>query len=206
MKAIQIHQHGNVEVLKVQDIDEPIAEKNFVKIKIKACALNHLDIWVRKGIPGLPINLPLILGSDGAGEIVEIGKNISKYSIGDDIVIQPGTFNDNCINVKNGRENYSKSYGILGETEDGVQAEYVILKESNVHLMPKHLNYIEASSMQLVFMTSYQMICNRAKLLSHETILIYGATSGIGSAAIQISKDIGANVISTVGNNNKIVY
>ena len=136
MKAIRIHTHGNTDVLKIDKIDLPICKDNEVKIKIKACSLNHLDIWVRNGLPGLPISLPLILGSDGSGTIIEIGKNIKKYSIGDDVVIQPGTFDKTSKSVMRGKENYSKSYGILGETQDGVQAEYVCMKSKNIHCKP----------------------------------------------------------------------
>jgi len=201
MKAIQITEHGNVDVLAVRNIDEQSCEHDQIKVQIKACSINHLDIWVRNGLPGLNIPLPLILGSDGSGTIVEVGYSIANFKVGDDVVVQPGTFPDNDV-----KENYSSNYGILGETENGVQCEYVNLKVKNIFIKPKHLSYEEAASMQLVFMTSYQMIVTRANLLKNETILIYGATSGIGSAAIQIAKNIGATVISTVGNKNKVEY
>ena len=206
MKAIQITEHGNSEVLKVSNINEPRCVDSKIKVRIKSSSVNHLDIWVRNGLKGLPIKLPLILGSDGAGTIVEIGKNINKFNIGDDVVIQPGTFNIECKEVLNGKENYSSSYGILGETENGVQAEYVNLNIENLYPKAAHLSFEEASSMQLVFMTSYQMLIKRANLKKEEYVLIYGATSGIGSAAIQIAKDIGAKIISTVGSKDKIRY
>jgi len=201
MKAIQIREHGNSDVLAVRDIEQTICKPNQIKVNIKACSINHLDIWVRNGLPGLKIPLPLILGSDGAGTIVEVGDTISNYKKGDDILIQPGTFPDN-----DKKENYSPKYGILGETENGVQCEYINLKEKNIYLKPKHLTFEESASMPLVFMTSYQMLVTRANLHKDETVLIYGATSGIGSAAIQIAKNIGSRVISTVGNKNKIKY
>ena len=96
MKAIQINEHGNIEVLKPSEIDEPECTDSKVKIKIKACAINHLDIWVRKGFKNLILPLPLILGSDASGTIVEKGKNVENYNIGDDVVIQPGTFKSSC--------------------------------------------------------------------------------------------------------------
>ena len=204
MKSIRIHKHGNHEVLKIDNIESPICNNNQVKIKIKACALNHLDIWVRNGLPGLPIKLPLIMGSDASGSIVETGSKIKNYNINDDVVIQPGTFDKNTSIP--GKENYSKSYGILGETSNGTQAEYVCLNEHNIYKMPKHLTFEESSSMQLVFMTAYQMLIKRANLQNNDNLLIYGGTSGIGSAAIQIAKDIGANVVSTVGHNDKIEH
>tara|TARA_B100001540_G_scaffold180408_1_gene159110 strand:- start:71 stop:1081 length:1011 start_codon:yes stop_codon:yes gene_type:complete len=201
MKAIRISKHGSLDVLKVDDIEIPKCNSDEVLINIKACALNHLDIWVRNGLPGLPINLPLILGSDASGKIVDCGSNIKNFKKNDDVVIQPGTFDR-----LTGMENYSKNYGILGETCDGVQAEYIVLKEQNIHKKSNHLTYEQASSMQLVFMTAYQMIVKRAKLTSDENILVYGATSGVGSAAIQISKDIGSTVVATVGSKSKEEY
>ena len=206
MKAVQIDKHGSREVLKVVDIKEPECLSDDIKVKIKACSINHLDIWVRNGLPGLPIQLPLTLGSDASGTIVEIGSNIKDYFVGDDVVIQPGTYNEKCKNVLERKENCSRTYGILGETENGVQSEYVILKQQNIHTKPKHLTFEESASMQLVYMTAYQMLCGRAGLLSNNTVLIYGATSGVGSAAIQIAKDIGSYIITTVGTKDKIDY
>jgi len=206
MKAVRIHTHGGIDVLKYENLEEPICNSDSIKVKIKASALNHLDIWVRNGIPGINIPLPLTMGSDGSGEIVEIGSNINEFKNGDNIVIQPGTFPNNCNAVLDGKENYSHNYGILGETENGIQSEFVILQPKNIHLMPNHLSFEEASSMQLVFMTSYQMLVKRAKLKENEFVLIYGATSGVGSAAIQIAKDINAKIITTVGNKDKFNY
>ena len=206
MKAIQIKKHGDVEVLNCSEINEPVCPPNKIEIKIKACSVNHLDIWVRSGIPGLNLPLPLILGSDGSGVIVEVGNKIKSFKIHDEVIVQPGTYDKDCIMVENGKENFSKTYGILGETEDGVQAEYVILDPINVYPKPKHLSFIEAASMPLVFMTSYQMLVERAKLIKNEIVLIYGGTSGIGMAAIQIARDVGAKIITTVGNDKKIEY
>ena len=205
MKAIRIHNHGNIESLCVDDIPEPQTVKNKVKVQIKAAALNHLDIWVRNGLPGINIPLPLIMGSDASGIVVDVGDNVSKFKIGDKVVVQPGTVKDYNDNADR-NINYSNTYGIVGETEDGVQAEYVNLPEYNLSMMPDHLTFEEASSMQLVFMTAYQMLVTRGCLKKHETILIYGATSGVGSAAIQIAKNLGANVITTVGTDNKKEY
>ena len=206
MKAVRIHSHGGLDVLKYDSLDEPVCNSASIKVKIKASALNHLDIWVRNGIPGINIPLPLIMGSDASGEIIEIGSNVNKFNIGDNIVVQPGTFPDDCKYVLDGKENYSYNYGILGETENGVQSEFVILEPKNIHTMSNHLTFEEAASMQLVFMTSYQMLVKRAKLKENEFVLIYGATSGVGSAAIQIAKDINAKVITTVGNKDKFNY
>ena len=206
MKSILINKHGDVDVLECKDIPEPDCTSDRIKVKIKASAINHLDIWVRNGLPGIDIPLPLILGSDASGTIVEVGNEVKGYKKGDNVVIQPGTFSPMCKKALEGYENYSKTYGILGETENGVQSEYVVLKPSNVYQMPEHLTFIESASMPLVFMTSYQMLIKRAKLKKNDNVLIYGGTSGVGSAAIQIAKDIGCQIISTVGNDSKKQY
>ena len=205
MKSIIIKEHGDINVVNLLSQDEPDCPPDRIKVNIKACSINHLDIWVRNGIPGLDIPLPLIMGSDASGRIVEVGKNIDScnYSIGQDVIIQPGTFDISCKYSKCGMENYSPTYGILGETEDGVQSEYVLLKLENIYPKPRHLSFEEAASMPLVFMTSYQMLVERAKLKKSDTILIYGGTSGIGIAAIQIARSIGARIITTVGNDKK---
>lgn len=207
MKAIQIKKHGDANILECSRIDEPSCPDDKVKVKIKASSVNHLDIWVRNGIPGMNLPLPLILGSDASGIVVEVGKQVScSIHENDEVVIQPGTYDRNCKMAIIGKENFSKTYGILGETEDGLQAEYVILDPLNIYPKPSKLSFIESASMPLVFMTSYQMLVERAKLLKDEIVLIYGATSGVGMAAIQIAKDIGAKVITTVGDKSKIDY
>ena len=207
MKAIQIKKHGDASILECSRIDEPSCPDDKVKVKIEACSVNHLDIWVRNGIPGMNLPLPLILGSDASGIVVEVGKRVSHpIHENDQVIIQPGTYDQNCKMAKIGKENFSKTYGILGETEDGLQAEYVILNPVNVYPKPIELSFIESASMPLVFMTSYQMLVERAKLIKNEIVLVYGATSGVGMAAIQIAKDIGATVIATVGNKNKVSY
>ncbi len=203
MRAARIHNHGGPEVLQIDDIPEPICPSDGVKVKIHAASLNHLDIWIREGIPGLPIELPLIPGSDGSGEIVEVGAEISGWKVGDAVVIQPGTFCGNCDFCRKGQENYCIHYGIIGETVNGTDCDYFITKPENLHKKAHHLSWEEAASLQLVSMTAYQMLIPRANLQKGETVLIYGATSGIGSAAIQIAKHIGASVITTVGSEEK---
>ena len=203
MKAIRIIEHGGIEKLIYDEIPEPSFPPNKVKIQVKAAALNHLDIWVRNGLPGFPIPLPLIMGSDASGTIVEVGSQINKFQLGDDVVIQPGTFCGECQYCNEGRENYCSYYGILGETENGTQAEHIVLDPINIYPKPAHLSYNEAASMPLVFMTAYQMLIKRAKLQPDETVLIYGGSSGVGSAAIQICSDLGAQIIATAGNDSK---
>jgi len=206
MKAVQIYEHGSKDKLIYDEITEPSCTPDTVKVKIEAVALNHLDIWVRKGLPGMPIPLPLIMGCDGSGVIVEVGSRVENYQIGDHIVIQPGTFCGKCKYCLKANENYCFEHGILGETENGTLAEYIVVDPKNIHLKPNHLSFTEAASMQLVFMTAYQMLIQRAKLQPKETVLIYGGSSGVGSAAIQICREIGVTIITTAGNQDKIEF
>ena len=206
MKAVRIHEHGGTDVLKWEDIPNKQCPDDKVRVKIKAAALNHLDIWIRNGLPGLSLPLPLIMGSDGAGIVTEVGSQVSNFNPGDEVVVQPNRFCRKCDMCIAGKENYCEKYGILGETEDGVQSTEVILDPINLYSKPNHLSFEEAASMPLVFLTAYQMILKRAKLQSDETMLVYGATSGVGSAAIQIGKFLHAKVIATVGDRSKFTH
>jgi len=206
MKAIRINEYGNIDCLCYEEIDEPICPDDKVKVKIYYGSINHLDIWMRKGIKSKEINLPFVLGSDASGIVVEVGNNIKDFKCGDEIVIQPGLFCQKCKECTIGNENFCINYGILGETQEGVHAEYVVLDPINVYPKPKNINFAEAASMPLVFMTAYQMLIERAKLNECDDVLIYGGTSGIGSAAIQICKSTKARVVATVGNLDKMKY
>ena len=203
MKAIRIHKHGDENVLKYEDIEEPQCRSNQVKVKIHSSSINHLDLWIRSGIPSLKTSFPMVLGSDGAGKIIEVGANVKNFKEGDDILVQPGIFCEKCKLCKQGKENYCSKYGIIGENYSGIQSEYAILNPINIYLKPSCLDYNEAASMPLTFITAYEMLVKRAKLQKNETVLIYGGSSGVGSAAIQICKDIGANIITTAGNSIK---
>ncbi|MDP6852441.1 MAG: zinc-binding dehydrogenase [Candidatus Marinimicrobia bacterium] len=206
MKAVQIESHGGVDVLEIADIPTPVITPDKVLVKVEASSINHLDIWVRKGFPGITLPMPLILGSDAAGIVVESGKNVPKYTSGDEVIIQPGTYCGNCKYCDSQRENYCQSYGVLGETQNGVQGEYILLHPDNLHPKPKALSFTEAASMPLIFMTAHQMLVRRAELTRNDIILIYGGTSGVGGAAIQIAKDIGAEIIATVGSDEKMEF
>ena len=201
MKAIQIKEHGDTEVLNCSEIDEPVCPPNKIKIKIKACSINHLDIWVRKGIPGVP--LPLITGSDAAGIISEVGDGVKKSRIGEKVMIQPLIFCGECASCNKGKENLCKAMGIMGENCQGVNAERIIVKESQAIPFPDQLSFEAAASFALVAQTSVQMLVSRANLQADEFVLIWGASSGVGSMGIQIAKAMGATVIAIAGTNEK---
>jgi NADPH:quinone reductase-like Zn-dependent oxidoreductase len=205
MQAVRVHQHGGPEVLMLEEAPKAaITKADQVLVRMRAAALNHLDLWVRKGLPGIP--LPITMGSDGAGVIEEIGKDVRDWAAGDDVVIQPGTFCGQCPVCQTGRENLCPNYGILGESQDGVQAELVALPERNVSRKPAQLNFEEASSFGLVFLTAYQMLVKRARLEAGETVLVIAGSSGVGAAAIQIGVQLGAKVIATAAGGDKYAF
>jgi NADPH:quinone reductase-like Zn-dependent oxidoreductase len=204
MKAARIHKHGGREVLRVEDIPAPELHTGQVCIKLKTSALNHLDIWVREGIPGVP--LPLIMGSDGAGEICKLGEKADKFSIGDPVIIQPLVYCDECRNCQAGNENLCEKMGIRGESTNGTNCEFIVLDEKFVESKPDNISFAEAAAFPLVGQTAYQMLVNRAKIQPGENVLVWGAGSGVGHMAVQIAKIVGCNVIATAGTDEKCSF
>ena len=204
MKAIVFQQHGGPEVLKYADVAEPAIRPNEVLVRVKACALNHLDLWVRGGIPGVPIPLPHIPGSDVAGEIAQIGGEISTVRIGQKVVLAPGVTCGKCAACIAGQDNRCRQFTNLGYMIDGGCAEFVCVPEVNCLPYPQNLSWEEAASIPLVFQTAWHMLLARAELQPGEDVLILGAGSGVGTAAIQIAKFFGARVLATAGSDEKL--
>ncbi|MCH7731256.1 MAG: zinc-binding dehydrogenase [Candidatus Marinimicrobia bacterium] len=202
MKAIRIHKCGGPEVLRWETVPDPLCLPNQVLVQMKAMSINHLDIWVRNGLFNYP--LPIIMGSDGAGVIVEVGQEVEGWKVGDAVIIQPGTYCGNCQFCQEGKENFCADYGILGETENGTQCELMALNSEQLERKPDFLSFEEAAAFPLVFLTSYTMLIRRAKIQNRETILILGAGSGVGSAAIQIAKLYNCRIIATGGDEKKL--
>ena len=197
MKAIRIHAHGGVDQLRVEEISVPQPGPRQVLVEVKAAALNHLDLWVRKGLPGL--HLPLIPGSDGSGVVKEIGSGVTQFAVGDKVLAQPGYGCGLCRDCLSGKENYCLKYGIIGEHFDGVQAQYVALDEDKTLRMPSHLSFEEGAALPLVYMTAWEMLVNKCAVKAADTVLVVAASSGVGGAALQIAKAHGARVIATAG-------
>jgi NADPH:quinone reductase-like Zn-dependent oxidoreductase len=204
MKAIVFHQHGDPNVLHYTDVNEPHLRHNEVLVKVHACALNHLDLWVRRGLPGVPIPLPHIPGSDIAGEVVKVGPDVHTVHIGQKVLLAPGVTCGKCPACLAGRDNLCRDYTNLGYMIDGGCAEYVRCPDVNCMPYPENLDWVHAAAIPLVFLTAWHMLVNRAQLRPGDTALIIGAGSGVGSAAIQIAKYFGAYVISTAGSDEKL--
>src|ERR1700680_3233124 len=204
MKAILFHQHGGPEVLQYADAPTPKIRANEVLVRVRACALNHLDLWVRAGLPGVPIPLPHIPGSDIAGEIAEIGADVTTVKVGQKVVLAPGVSCGKCAACLAGFDNRCRQFSNLGYIIDGGCAEFVKCPEVNCMPYPENLSFEQAASISLVFQTAWHMLLTRAQLQPGEDVLVLGAGSGVGSAAIQIAALFGARVIATAGSDAKL--
>lgn len=201
MKAMVVREHGPANVIQPGEVETPKPGPNEVLLKVRGCALNHLDVWTRSGIPG--IKLPLILGCDVAGEVIELGSNVGHLKNGDAVLVSPGLSCGVCKECMAGNENVCRYYHILGSGRDGGYAEFVSVPAANCFAVPKGLNFHQAASIPLVFITAWHMLITRVQLKMNETVLVVGGGSGVGSAAIQIAKLLRCRVIATVGNEEK---
>lgn len=204
MRAIRVHEHGGIDKLVIDTLPAPAPGSNEVVIKIMATSVNHLDIWVRAGIPGVSFPLPIVLGSDGAGVVTEIGSEISDLKAGDRVLISPAVSCGTCRECLSGRDNFCRQYKILGEDRDGADAEFVAVRRDNVFKLPENVSFDEAAASALVFITAYQMLIDKADIQPMEEVLVMGAGSGVGTAAIQIAKLYGARVIAVAGSDEKL--
>ena len=204
MKAVVFSEHGGPEVLRYTDAPDPQINATEVLVRVRACALNHLDLWVRGGIPGVKIPLPHILGSDISGEVARVGELVSRVRVGDKVLLAPGLSCGQCPQCLAGADNLCRKYTIFGYLVDGGCAELVKSPEVNVIPIPGDLSFDEAAAVPLVFLTAWHMLIGRASLQPGEDVLVLGAGSGVGSAAIQIARLIGARVIATAGSEEKL--
>jgi NADPH:quinone reductase-like Zn-dependent oxidoreductase len=204
MKAIIFSEHGGPEVLRHAEVREPEIGADEVLVRVRACALNHLDLWVRRGLPGITIPMPHIPGSDIAGEVARVGEKVSGIRPGERVLLSPGISCGHCVYCLRGEDNLCRQYTLFGYKVDGGYAEYVASPAVNVIPMPANLSFEEAAAVPLVFLTAWHMLITRAQLKPDETVLVLGAGSGVGSAAIQIAKAAGARVIATAGSEAKL--
>lgn len=204
MKAVVFSKHGGPDVLRVAEVADPRPRADEVLVRVRACSLNHLDLWIRKGIPGVEIPLPHIPGSDVAGEIAAVGELVTDVHVGEKIILAPGISCGHCHACLAGDDNLCRKYTLLGYLVDGGCAELVKAPARNVFPLPNGLSFEEAAAVPLVFLTAWHMLVTRAKLQPGEEVLILAGGSGVGSAAIQIAKVLGGRVIATVGSEEKI--
>lgn len=202
MKAVVFYEHGGVEKLKYEDVLEPEASGTEVVVRVRACALNHLDIWVREGLAGVP--LPHISGSDISGEVHRVGRLVKNVAQGQRVVVAPGISCGSCEYCLSGNDGLCPQYKIIGYQVDGGYAEYVKVPSDNIIPLPQGMGFEEAAAVPLVFLTAWHMLVTRAHVKLGEDVLIWAAGSGLGSAAVQIAKLWGARVIATAGTDWKL--
>src|ERR1700735_4205160 len=202
MKAVRIHQFGGREVLVYEDVIDPQPRKDQVLVRVKACSLNHLDLWVRKGLPG--VKLPHILGSDIAGEIAEVGEYVTGFTFGQRVLIAPMHFCGHCVKCLAGLQNHCREFTVLGNAVDGGNCELIAVPAASVIPIPDTLDFNLAASVPLVFVTAWHMLVGLAGVRPGQTVLVLGASSGVGIAAIQIAKLFHCRVITTAGDEAKL--
>lgn len=204
MQAVRFHVHGGTDQLRFESVPDPIPGPGEVVVRVRACALNFLDIWERRGIPGFKIPLPHISGSDVAGVIESVGTGVQHLKPGDETILSPGISCMHCEACLAGRDNECAGYSVLGYLADGGYAERVKVPAINAFPFPDGVDPTAAAAVPLVFMTAWHMLVARCLLKSGDDVLIIGAGSGVGSAAIQIAKFFSARVIATAGTEAKL--
>jgi 2-desacetyl-2-hydroxyethyl bacteriochlorophyllide A dehydrogenase len=204
MNAVVFHAHGGTDQLRYEAVPDPIPGPEEILIRVKACALNHLDIWVRQGIPAYKLSLPHISGSDVAGIVEAVGSGVAGIVPGQRVFVSPGLSCWRCDQCLAGRDNFCSSYGLVGAKIDGGYAELIKVPARNVIEIPGSLSFQQAAAFPLVSVTAMHMLVALGGLQPGEDVLIMGAGSGVGSAAVQLAKLFGARVVTTVGAQEKI--
>jgi NADPH:quinone reductase-like Zn-dependent oxidoreductase len=203
MQAVRIHQHGGPEVLRLEQIPVPAPGPGQALVRVLGVSLNHLDLWVRRGMPGFPVPFPRILGCDGTGEVAALGSGVTGVRVGDLVVIEPGYSSGESPEDRAGNDHLAPDYSIRGEHSDGLCCEYVALAARYLLPLPKGLDPVRAAAVPLVYVTAWGLVVSRAAVQAGETVLVLGGASGVGSAAIQIARSRGARVFATAGDEAK---
>jgi len=200
VKAIYFDEHGELDVVKYGDVPTPKPGPGEVLLRVRACALNFLDIWVRRGWPGLKLKMPHWCGADVAGEIVELGDRITDWQVGQRVVVDPGVSLLEDEYTRRGQDSVSSGYHVLGEHMRGGAAEYLAIPAKNLATMPDNIDFPQAAAPLLVSLTAWRMLMHQARLRAGESVLVVGAGGGVNSMAIQIAKLAGAVVYTVAGN------
>jgi NADPH:quinone reductase-like Zn-dependent oxidoreductase len=203
MKALYFEQHGQLDVIQYGDVPEPQAGPGQIKVRVRATALNYLDIWVRRGWPGLKLEMPHWCGADIAGEIVELGEGVTDWQVGQRVVADPGinSFEDEF--TARGEDSVSPGYHVLGEHRRGGAAEYIALPAGSLAAIPDGVDFPEAAAPLLVSLTAWRMLIHRAALRAGESVLVVGSGGGVNSMSIQVAKLAGAFVYAVAGDEKK---
>jgi NADPH:quinone reductase-like Zn-dependent oxidoreductase len=202
-EAVVLRAHGGPEVLVRETIDVADPGPREARVRVRAVAVNHIDLWVRRGLPYLKLAYPHRLGADMVGEVEALGPGARGAHVGDKVVIAPGTSCGVCEPCLSGRDNLCRQYAILGEHTQGGYARHIVVPDANLLPYPAALPFAEVAAVPLVFLTAWQMLVDKARVRPGQTVLVHAAGSGVSSAAIQIAKLFGARVLATTGSDRK---
>jgi NADPH:quinone reductase-like Zn-dependent oxidoreductase len=202
-EAMVLRAHGGPEVLVRETIDLPEPGPREVRVRVRAVALNHLDLWVRRGMPHLKLVYPHRLGADVVGQVDALGPGARGVEVGQSVVVSPGTACGVCDKCLSGRDNLCRRYGIRGEHVNGGYARHLVVPDAELLPYPDGLPFTQAAAVPLVFLTAWQMLVDKARVQPQETVLVHAAGSGVSTAAIQIAKLFGARVIASAGGDAK---
>ena len=204
MKAVVFNQHGGPEVLHYEDVADPKPGPGEVLIEVKATSINHVDIFLRRGMPGVKVPMPKIVGSDAAGIIHGIGPGVSGLTAGERVTVNPGISCGRCEFCAAGFASQCVSWSMLGESRDGAYAEFVVVPAHIVLPIPDSMSFEQAAAAPLVFLTAWSMMISKGNIRPGEDVLILGAGAGVGTAAIQIAKMVGCRVFVTASSDEKL--
>ncbi len=206
VKAVYIESHGGPEVLTYGERPDPVVEPHEVRIRVRASALNRLDLYRRAGVRGTRREFPppFVLGVDCAGDIVEVGSGVSGRTVGERVVVNPRITCGQCARCLSGSDDLCASARMLGDNMDGSYAEYVKVPAENTNLIAEQVSYEQAAAVPTTFLPVWNMMVRRAQLKAWETVLVLSASAGVGTAAIQVAKNVvGARVIATTSSDEK---
>ena len=195
MKAVRFHQHGALDVLRYEDAPDPVPAPGRAIVRVHACALNHLDLWERRGLDRVALPLPHISGSDVAGEIVDPGG--TGLFAGARVMLQPGLRCGACQACADGRDNQCVKYDVLGLQSDGGYAELISVPDENVIAIPPHVDFVHAAAFPLTFLTAWHMLVTLGRVRDGDVVLVLAGGSGVGQSAIQLARHFGARVFAT---------
>jgi NADPH:quinone reductase-like Zn-dependent oxidoreductase len=204
MKALAFHEHGGLDRLRYQEVPDPAIGPADVLVRVRACALNHLDLFVREGLPGFRLPLPFWTGCDIAGEVAQVGAEVREVAVGDRVAVNPNLHCGRCEFCQKGEQSLCVTYGILGEHVHGGLAEYVKVAGDKTLALPAHVKYEDAAAFILVNMTAWRMLVTQARLRAGEDLLVIGVGGGVSSTAVQIGKLCGARVWVTSSSDDKL--
>ncbi len=204
MKAVYFNAYGDESVLQYGELPDPRINANQVLVEVKACALNHLDLWVRRGVPGSRLQLPHILGSDISGVVAEVGELVTHARVGEEVIVSPGVSCGRCEWCLTGYDNNCRYYRVLGEHIPGGYAQFIAVPAVNILPKPENLNWFEAAAFPLTFLTSWHMLVAQCQVRPGDVVLVLAAGSGVGVAAVQIAKLHGATVVAAASSDEKL--